>query len=179
VRSYGDRIPYSILRASAVYGPRDTEIYIWFKTLQGGLNSIIGFDDKRLSLVHCSDLVRACVQAAESDTAAQQTYFIGSDVYYSWQQVGQVAGKILGKKFITIKLPHFIVYAIAGVSQLVSAIARKAATFNIEKARDFTQRYWICDTAKARRDFDYKQQMSLEDGIQMTVDWYREKGWLK
>jgi len=47
-----------------------------------------------------------------------------------------------------------------------------------EKGIDMIQQYWICTNDKARRDFGYRQQVSLEDGILETVTWYREQGWL-
>ena len=52
VFKYRDKFPISIVRPPAVFGPRDTEILIYFKTFSKGLNSVIGFDAKYLSLVY-------------------------------------------------------------------------------------------------------------------------------
>jgi nucleoside-diphosphate-sugar epimerase len=41
------------------------------------------------------------------------------------------------------------------------------------------QDYWTCDSSKARRDFGYEQQVSLEHGIRETVAWYKHQGWLR
>lgn len=179
VMEYFDEFPCTIVRPPAVYGPRDTEIFIYFQAVARGLNSIIGFDDKRLSLVHVEDLVSGIILAAESERAIGETYFIASDEYYSWPQVGRITAQALGRSSLTIRLPHTIVYAVAAVAQAVAALTGRAATLNLEKARDITQRYWICDIAKAKRELGYVQQFPIERGIPQTIAWYREQGWLK
>ena len=179
VRAAGSDIPWTIVRPPAMFGPRDTEIYIYFQTISRGLNSMIGFDDKRLSLLHCDDLVRGMILAAESENSLGETYFISSEEYYSWPQVGRMTAEIMGKRYFTMRLPHGLVYMVAGASQFVAGLQRKPATLNIEKARDITQRYWTCDVSKAKRDLGYSQDVSLEEGIRNTVEWYREHGWLK
>ena len=176
-RSFMDRLPINIVRAVAVYGPRDTEIYLVFKTYQKGLMTIIGFNKKELSLIHVKDLVDGLYLAGISDTKGQ-VYFIGSEEYYNWPQVGEVFAKAIGKKALTIRLPHSLVYTVAAVAQFFAMFSRQAATFNIEKARDFVQAAWTCDVSKAKNELGFRQNMSIDEGIKTTVDWYREKGWL-
>ena len=77
-----------------------------------------------------------------------------------------------------MRLPHSLVYGIAAIAQLFAMPLNKAATFNLEKARDFVQESWTCDTAKAERDLGYKQNYSLEEGLKETIEWYRSKKWL-
>jgi dihydroflavonol-4-reductase len=179
VIEYCDEFPCTIVRPPAVYGPRDTEIFIYFQAVARGLNSIIGFDDKRLSLVHVEDLVSGIILAAESERAIGETYFIASDEYYSWPQVGRITADALGRSSLTLRLPHTIVFAVAAFAQAVAALTGRAATLNLEKARDITQRYWICAIAKAKEELGYAQQYPIERGIPQTIAWYREQGWLK
>lgn len=179
VRAVGDAMPWTIVRPPAMYGPRDTEIFIYFQTISRGLDSMIGFDDKRLSLLHSDDLVRGMQLAAEADVSVGETYYISSEEFYSWPQVGRITAEVMKKRTFTVRIPHTAVYSLAAVAQSVAALQRKAATLNIEKARDITQRYWTCDVSKAKRDLGYRQQMSLEEGIRNTVEWYRAQGWLK
>lgn len=179
VRAAGDTMPWTIVRPPAMYGPRDTEIYIYFQTIARGLNSMIGFVDKRLSLLHSDDLVQGMILAAESDKSIGQTYFISSEEFYSWPQVGLVTAAALKKKTFTFRLPHTLVYTVAVVAQGIAAMQKQPATLNLEKARDITQQYWTCDVSKAKNELGYRQRVSLEEGIQSTVDWYRREGWLK
>jgi nucleoside-diphosphate-sugar epimerase len=177
-KSFMDKLPITICRAPAVFGERDTEVLIFFKTFNKGLMTTIGFDEKKISLIHVLDLVRGFMMAAESEKSSGQVYFISSEKHYTWDEIGEVTAKVLGKKPFKVKVPHTIVYNIAAIAQFASMFSRKPATLNIEKARDITQRAWICDTGKAMEELGYRQSFSIEEGIKRTLDWYKEMGWL-
>lgn len=176
--SFKEKLPITICRAPAVYGERDTEIFIFFQTFNKGLMTTIGFNKKLVSLIHVKDLVSGFLLAAESQNAAGETYFISSEKYYTWEEVGEVTSRVMQKKPFKVKVPHFIVYTIAAIAQFFSLASSKAATLNIEKAKDITQAAWICDTSKAIRDLGYRQNISLEEGIKLTVDWYKKMKWI-
>lgn len=175
---YMDKLPITICRAPAVYGERDTEIFIYFNTFSKGITTSVGFDQKKVSLIHVKDLVRGLVMAAEAVKSKGEIYFITSEKYYTWKEIGAVTADILKKKALTIPVPHGVVFVIAAVAQFFSLFSSKAATLNIEKARDLTQSYWICDSAKAKRDFGFRQEISIEQGIAQTCAWYKNEGWI-
>jgi len=177
-KSYMDQIPITVCKVAAVYGERDTEIFIFFNTYSKGLMTTIGLNDKQVSLIHVNDVVRGLYLAAISDKAKGQIYFITSEKYYTWKEVGDATSKVMNKKSFKIAVPHFIVYTIAGIAQFFSMFSSKAATLNIEKAKDITRPAWISDYRKAYKDFGFKQEISLEEGIRKTVDWYKKVGWL-
>ena len=177
-QSYMDKMPITICRAPAVYGERDTEIFIFFQTFDKGLMTTIGFDKKIISLIHVRDLVEGFYLASINENARGETYFISSEKYYTWGEVGHVTLNVMQKKPFKVAVPHTIVYSVAAIAQFLSLFSKKPATLNLEKARDITQNAWICDTTKASRDLGYHQQISLEDGIKRTVDWYKQMKWL-
>ncbi len=177
-KKYMDKLPITICRAPAVYGERDTEILIFFKTFNNGLMTTIGFDEKKLSLIHVLDFVNGFYLAALSEKSAGEIYFISSEKFYTWKEVGDITSKILNKKPLKVNVPHTIVYFLAGIAQFFAMFSSKPATLNIEKAKDITQKNWICDTSKAIKDLGYKQKVSIEDGIKRTCDWYKEMKWI-
>jgi nucleoside-diphosphate-sugar epimerase len=179
VLSNGNEIPVTVIRAPAIYGPRDEAIYYYFKAVNSGLISLIGFSNKYVSLIHSSDLVKGIILAGENEKAISQIYFISSDGWYSWVELSEVIRNVVGRKTITIRIPHFLVYTTAAISQLIGYFSAKGAVFNIEKAKDFTQQYWICDISKAKNELGYYQEINLEDGIRDTIEWYKKNGWLK
>lgn len=176
--SYKEQIPITICRAPAVYGQRDTEIFIYFKSFSKGLTTLIGFDEKKLSLIHVMDLVEGIYQSALSEKSIGEVYFISSEEFYTWEQINNITARIFNKKPLVIRIPHFVVYLISAVAQFFSYFSSKAATLNLEKAKDLTQKYWICDTSKAKEHFNYKQKISIEEGIKQTIKWYKEQGWI-
>lgn len=172
-----NKFPVTICRAPAVYGERDTEIYIFFRTFYQGLFTTIGFDKKTISIIHVSDLVNGIFLAATNDKSIGETYFIGSEIFYTWEEIGEICSRVMKKSPVHIKVPHFAVYTIALIAQFIAGFTKRAATINIEKARDITQSKWICDPSKAIKELGYKQNISLEEGIKRTFDWYKQMGW--
>jgi dihydroflavonol-4-reductase len=178
VLSYKDKLPITICRAPAVYGERDTEIFIYFQTFSKGLTTTIGFNKKELSLIHAIDLVKGFYLAATSEKAIGEIYFISSEKFYTWQEINLATSKVLNKKPIILKVPHFVVYTISAFAQFFAMFSNKPATLNIEKAKDITQQFWIFDTSKAIRELGYRQKISLEEGIKRTCDWYKQMKWI-
>ena len=171
--------PVTIIRLPAVFGPRDKDIYEFFRTMDNGLQPMVGFREKYISLVHVGDVVRGLVMAAGCPEAAGETYFLSSKESYGWREVGDVVRRVMEKNVLRIHVPEFGVYAIAAVGELIAKFSRKPALINFEKARDMVQDNWTCSSAKAKRDFGYEQEISLEEGIRDAVAWYRMEGWLK
>ncbi|MBL7999538.1 MAG: NAD-dependent epimerase/dehydratase family protein [Candidatus Kapabacteria bacterium] len=178
VLTHRDVLPVSIVRPPAVYGERDEAIYTFFQTVNKGIAPLIGFSEKWISLVHVTDLARGIVQVMESPAATGNTYFISSDEFYTWEQISAVTARVLKKNTITLKIPHSVVMSIAGVSEFFGRFSAKPPVLNFEKGKDITQEFWICSTDAARRDVGYTQQVSLEDGVRRTTDWYKQHGWL-
>jgi nucleoside-diphosphate-sugar epimerase len=178
VLSFKDKLPVTICRAPAVYGERDTEIFIYFKTFSKGITTTIGFNEKKLSLIHVIDLVNGFYLAATNERSKGQIYFISSEEFYTWPQINEITAGIIGRKPLVIKVPHFLVYTIAAVAQFAAMFSSKPATLNIEKAKDITQQYWICDTSKAIRELGYHQNISIEEGIRRTIAWYKKMNWI-
>ena len=177
-QSYMDRLPITICRAPAVYGERDTEILIFFKTFSKGLMTTIGFNIKKISLIHVIDLVNGFYLAAINDKSKNQVYFISSEKYYTWEEIGEVTSAVIGRNPVKVKVPHSVVFSIATVAQFFALFGPAPATLNIEKARDITQTFWTCDTSKAVKELGYHQQISLKEGIKRTVEWYKNMKWI-
>lgn len=177
-KSFMNKIPITIVRPPAVFGPRDTEVYLVFKTYKAGLYTLIGFDNKQLNLIHVKDLVDGIYLASASENSINKIYFVASELLYTWPQVGTAIRKAMGKGAITLRLPHSLVYTVAAIAQFFAMFSSKAATFNLEKARDFVQANWTCDVSRAKNDFGFSQKINLDEGIKETIDWYREMKWL-
>ena len=177
-QTYMDKLPITICRAPAVYGERDTEIMIFFKTFNKGLMTTIGFNRKKISLIHVLDLVYGFLLAATNDKSKNQIYFISSEKYYTWEEIGKVTSDVIGKNPVKVKIPHSVVFSIATIAQFFALFNTGPATLNIEKARDITQTNWTCDTGKAIKDLEYHQKISIEEGIKRTVDWYKKMKWI-
>ena len=171
-------LPATIVRPPVVYGPRDKDVFEFFNTLKKGLQPTVGFGEKLVSMIHVRDLVRGFVMAAESNAAIGRTYFISSRGVHGWKEIGEAAQNAMNRKALRIRLPESVVYVVAAFAEFFSLFSSKPALINFEKARDMVQDYWTCDASRAKQDFGFEQEISLEEGIRNTVSWYKEHGWL-
>ncbi len=178
VKTYMDKLPITIVRPPAIYGDRDTEIYLIFKTYKQGLMTLVGFNKKEVSIIYVKDLVRGIYLAATNEIAKGETYFISSKEFYNWPQIGKVIKSGMGKGAFTLRLPHVVIYGVAAVAQFFAMFSNKPATLNLEKARDFVQEAWTCDTKKAQKDLGFVEKYTLDEGMKATIDWYKKEKWL-
>ncbi|GIV54214.1 MAG: NAD-dependent epimerase [Candidatus Kapaibacterium sp.] len=178
VNSAADVLPVTIVRPPAVYGERDEATLPFFRAVHRGIIPLIGWSAKWISLVHVRDLARGIVDAFESDATVGKTYFVSSDEFYTWKQIGTTTAAIVGRRAIPVIIPHTVVLGIAALSGWIGHLQGKAPVLDYHKGRDIIQRYWICSTDRARRDFGYRQNISLEEGISNTIEWYSRHRWL-
>jgi dihydroflavonol-4-reductase len=170
--------PVTILKLPAIYGPRDSAILTVFQTVDKRLKPLIGLNDKRVNLLHAGDVAEGVRLSLEHPAAKNETYFIAGEQQHTWLEVSNLMADILNKKGITIRLPHAVVYAVAGMSELFSIFRKQPSVLNWEKGRDMVQENWTCSAEKAKRELGYSQRISLEEGIRDTVEWYRKEGWM-
>ncbi len=179
VAKWFDRLPIVIVRPPAVYGPREEDIYTFFKTLNGGLCPIVGRGlEPEINLVFGSDLVRGMVQAAESESTSGNVYFLGSNEDVSWRRVRDAAREALGRRVFTLTIPESLVEPVGAFVEGVGRIAGRHTPLDREKAREIRFACKRCRSDRARADFGYEARVSIEEGIRETIAWYRSAGWL-
>lgn len=171
-------LPYVIIRPPVVYGARDTEVLLFFKTVKKGLIPTIGLGKKQVSIVYIDDLIQGICLAAESDKAIRQTYFFESDRILEWEQIGRETAAILSSKAFKIAVPHFAVYLVAGIGELMSVFQKRAPTLNLEKAKEITQEAWTCSAEKAKKELGYQPKTTYKEGFRITLEWYQKEGWI-
>ena len=172
-------LPITIIRPPAVYGPRDRDVFAFFNSVSKHIVPLSGFGKKILSFVHAFDLVDGMISAVENPRGAGQIYFISNDETYTWETLGKLAMKYLKTWAVPVRIPHAILYSIAAINQTIAAIGGRPALINIEKARDGAQSNWTCSSMKARNELGFRCSLSLEEGVEGSIRWYRENGWLK
>ena len=172
--------PWTIVRPPAVYGPRETDIFTFFKTISGGLCPVVGSAHiPALSLVHVDDLVIGMVQAALSPTAQHKTYFLGGPAQYTWAEIRDAATEALQRRVVTISIPRIVMPTIGAISEGVGKIFGFYPPLNREKAREIVSATIMCDSALAMSSFGYRPSKDLNLGVAETIQWYKDAKWLK
>jgi dihydroflavonol-4-reductase len=175
---YASQLPTTIVRPSAVYGPRDSDILGFFKVADKGLKTLFGKGESYMSLCYVEDLADGIILAAEGPKAIGRIYFIADDQIYSWREAFRIISQILDRKTITLRIPKAFLFIAAFVSQSAFRVLGKPAAFNVQKVRELTRRYWLCDVSKAKKELGFSPKHRLEQGARKTVRWYKERDWL-
>ncbi len=173
-------LPITIVRPPAVYGPRETDIFTFFKTISKGLCPVVGSASKRaLSLVHVRDLVVGIAQSALSPAANNATFFLGSPVQFAWSQIRDAATSALNRRVITIPIPPSVIPLVGWISEGIGKIMGFYPPLNKEKAFEIVHASLMCSSTRASQTFGYQPSILLEDGIAETILWYQDQKWLK
>ncbi|MFH1368152.1 MAG: NAD(P)-dependent oxidoreductase [Elusimicrobiota bacterium] len=170
------KIPYTILRPSSVYGPRDKDIFIFFQLVSKGLRPRT-LKKRYFQLVFVKDIAEASHRAIESGVSDYKTYFLADGTPYTWEQAATVIAKSAGKKTFPVYLPDFAFKTTAFFSEILAGLRKKPAVLNTQKIEEFLQPFWIADPGPAEKDL----QMGFtkfEIGAKITYSWYKEHKWL-
>jgi nucleoside-diphosphate-sugar epimerase len=176
---FAGKLPITIIRPAAVYGPRDHDTFVLFRWLDRGILPIIGSENKRFALIHARDLVEGILAAVEHERAIGQTYLLANQDCPSWGELFSVATQVVGKKLIKWRIPNFSIYVVAAAAEPLSRITGRAALFSFEKAKELIQGSWSCDVGKAKRELGFEPKTPVLEGMRATMEWYRREGWLR
>jgi len=172
VLKYKNGIPVTILRPSAVYGPRDTDLFVFFKMLKKGIYPHWG--KCYYSLLYVDDLVRGILLAAENKKAEGEIYFLADERFYSNEEIASEIASALNTKAVRFRIPKFFMPFFAYIGERV----HKKGIINRDKMSELRYSHWICDTRKAKEDLGFLPRVGIKEGIKWTADWYKIHRWL-
>lgn len=173
-----DRIPYIIFRPTGIYGPRDKDYFLMLQSLSKGFDFSAGYKKQLLTFIYVEDLARAVYDALEK-APVNQTYIISEEAAYTQKEFRKIAANVLGKKgVISLPMPLWLVKGVSAVAEKWGVARMKPSTLNRDKYNIMKQRNWDVDVSKAKRDFGFSPQISLEEGLKRAAEWYRKEKWL-
>lgn len=151
VRDYGHKgcFDYTIVRPSAVYGPRDVKDRVVSKFFEAAMNDEelkVNGKDEKLDFTYVEDTALGIVQASLSDKTAFRTYNITRGTSRTLLEAAELIIKIVGKG--KIKVTH--------------------------KDQDFPSRGALSINA-ARRDFKFDPKVDIEEGFFKYYDWLKDR----
>ncbi len=171
----GERFSYAIVRPPAVYGPRDTDIRIFFRLIRKGAAPRLGGGERQIDILYVDDLAEALILASESPEAHRQTYFVNDGGAHTWESMSEGIASALGVRPLKLPIPMALAGLAARASELLAG--GKTPAFNRQKLNEMKQEAWICDASKARRELGFEPKIDAETGFERTARWYEEHGW--
>lgn len=168
-----DDIPWTVLRPTGVYGPHDMDYRKMIECIDAGWDFSVGLKPQQLTFIYAADLARAALDAAESPATLRRKYIVSELQGYTQADFRRIVAKALGRKLVVpVRLPLWAVKGVSTVAEKIGVLRMKPSTLNRDKYRIMRQRNWLCDCTDAVRDFGFCPQVSLEEGVRLTVEAY-------
>ncbi len=169
---FRDKIPFTILRPTGVYGPRDRDFYLFFKMINIGILPYFG--KSYYTLIYIDDLIKGIILAAKSKEAEGKTYFLADGEVSTSDDIVSVIAESLQKRPIRIKIPRNIMPLIGRVASKIA----KNSIINNDKLIELKYTYWLCDISRARNELGFAPKVNIREGMKWTANWYRIHKWL-
>jgi nucleoside-diphosphate-sugar epimerase len=172
VIAHKDKIPVTIIRPPAVYGPRDRDLLILFKMVKLGFIPYWG--KCYYSFIYIEDLINGIILSALKKEAEGEILFMSDGNIYSSDDIICAISDAVQKKPVKLTVPRFIM-------PLLGVISEKAKGVNIintDKIKEMQHNHWICDTLRAKERLNFEPKVKIKEGAKWTADWYRIHQWL-
>ncbi len=170
--------PFTILRPSAVYGPRDADFLPVFKAVRRRVMPLVGGGRMQLSLVYVGDVAAAALRCLGNPQAYRKTYHVASPEPCSTRDFLREIAAAMNVRAVPIFVPSALLYPVALGRELLARATGKPNILSRQKLREMKAAGWVCSTDLIRRDLQFTAAIRLPEGIARTITWYEQNGWL-
>ncbi len=171
-------MPYIVFRATGIYGPRDKDYFLMFEAIKKGVDFSVGYKKQLLSFIYVEDLARAVYDALEKAPTGE-VYNIAEPRTYTQKEFREIASEAVGRKHVlAVSMPLWGVRVVSFVAEKWGVARMKPSTLNRDKFNIMKQRNWAVDVSKARKMFGFDPKVDLREGVERSVAWYKQEGWL-
>jgi dihydroflavonol-4-reductase len=176
--AHAQELPLLILRPSAVYGPRERDIYTFFKLLSKRIKPCLPSKDQHISLCYVEDIIQAILLAAQVKGSSGEIFFLSDGQDYRLEEIGDIFAQAMGVNAFCIRVPEWMIIGMASFSEYLSKLSGKPPLLNKGKVEEILQRNWVCDITKAKTALGFEPHISLAQGAKLTFEWYKKENWL-
>ena len=170
--------PNLIFRPTGVYGPREKDYYVMYKSIKSGIETYINTSDQHISFIYIKDLSRLIIDSLSSNITGK-SYFVSDLDKYTASEFNQLIKMKLNKKTIAFTFPGFLVRMLAFINEKLSCLFfGKTPTLNTEKYKEISKRNWLCDSSALVKDFNFRPEYNLWKGLDETIKWYEKENLL-
>jgi dihydroflavonol-4-reductase len=170
-------LPVTIARPSGIYGPGDRRLLKLFKGVARGRFVILGSGNISYHLTYIDDLVEGFRLCGEVPAAANRTYILAGGEVTTLNELVAIIAAEAHVAPLSLKLPVWPVW-LAGAACEALCMPFGLAPPLYRRRVDFFTKNREFDIARARAELGYAPRVGLREGIQRTLAWYREHGWL-
>lgn len=168
----------TIVRPGITYGPGDRTgmLYRLSKLIKDERYFIIGQGKNFLHLTYVENLLSGFLRVMESDNAPGKTYMMTDRQPITQNDLVCVIARALGKSPPKMHIP-------AGLANFAGIVVENLRFLGIEPPLtrskiEVMSKNRFYDISKAERELGYKPEVGTEEGVERTMEWFVENGWL-
>lgn len=147
-------VPVIVARIFNSYGPRESEPYVIpeiIAQLSRSNTAELGNLKAERDFTYVEDTARGLIAAMKSRIPDGAPVNVGSGVAYSVEHLAHLIGNLMGKNKVNIKVAK-----------------------NRLRRLDITR--FCCDNTRLVKYTDWKPQVSIEEGLKRTIEWFNTHG---
>ena len=169
VAHYLPNIPATILRPSAVYGPRDRDFLRIFREASRRYGFYPTPGTQLFSIVHVADVVEAVLDVVRVECTIGQTYFVANREHTSWERIYEAIGSLAVRKGTYFHAPAMAMRAAGLIGDLYARLrADSRPLVTSAKVKLALQEYWLCDSARLTAATGWIPRLTLQQGLRDT-----------
>lgn len=167
---------WTIVRPPAVYGPRDVDVFQFFRLAARGVVPVPA-GERWVTMAHVTDVVRGTLRAS-SGLAAREVLHLGHPTPMTIRELVRRLAEAGGVRVRVLSLPPWVV-RVAGLSgNLLQFMGRRSVAMTSDKARELLARHWTLETEGSMAALGLDGAVPFAAGAAAAWDWYRAEGWL-
>lgn len=163
------KVPYTILRPTGVYGPREKDYALMAESIRQHLDIASGWSRQDITFVYVRDVVQAVFLSMKSAKTVGKAYFLSDGEVYDSTEFSHLLMEVQNIGWVLrLRMPLCILKAICAVSDVWMRLTKKPSTLNNDHYAILAQRNWRCEIQPAIDDFGYHPQWKLAAGVKET-----------
>lgn len=174
--------PATILRPVGVYGPRCVNDVSYYFMVHLSRNSfltkfIAGSGNNLVHFVYVKDVIQGLIKAC-TKKAVGETYFISSERALTYNEVYEILCTLLKREPPSLHVPPFLAkIGILPLEYMYKLLGKEDFMVHVSTVTA-TQTDRAYSSKKAHSHFGFSPEYSFEKGAEITLEWYREKGYI-
>jgi nucleoside-diphosphate-sugar epimerase len=165
---------HTIVRPSWIYGPRDRNtISRVVPALRTGKVPIIGSGENYLNVIYAGDVAEGAIRAAQHADARGQVYNLCSDGEVTQRDLIDTLTDSLLLPRIQKHVPYYLANKVAFVHECMARLLRRKKPPRItRRAIYLIGRPTLFSSAKARSQLGWFPQVTIQEGVKRSMEWY-------
>jgi len=173
-----NRLPFTIIRPAAIYGPGDRRLLKIFKMATWPFFPVLGRNRGPLyHLIYVEDLTRIFIQAALHPKAQDEVFIGGDPCALALADIVSIISTEYGRRTRMIRIPARPFFWLAALCEAICKPFGIAPPIYKRRVAFFTKDRSF-DTSKLRNQLGFQYSRTTEQGLRETARWYLDKGWI-